>query len=54
MEFNSEIQISTDFSGTIDMTFSPGGQISGQPKILTATYNFVPLTITIKERSDSE
>lgn len=54
MEFKSEIQIGTDFSGTIDMTFLPGGQISGQPEILTAGYSFVPLTITIKERSDNE
>ena len=42
----------------IKCKFSPPGsgstEIVGQPKILTATYSFVPLTITIKERSDNE
>ena len=42
---------------SIKCVFDPPAAIkkeTGQPKILTATYNFVPLTITIKERSDNE
>ena len=27
--------------------------VTGQPKILTAKYNLVPLTITIMERNDN-
>lgn len=55
MEIESEINILTQITGTIDNYYGGGETIiSGQPKILTATYSFVPLTITIKERSDNE
>lgn len=55
MEIVSEINILTEITGTIDNYYGGGETIIfGQPKILTAGYSFVPLTLTIKERSDSE
>lgn len=54
MNIESEIDILTEITGTIDNYYGGGGQqeITGKPKILSSNYNMTQIQMTIKQRSD--
>lgn len=56
MNIESEIDILTEITGIIDNYYGGGGQqeITSKPKWLPATYNFIPLQIVFKERTENE
>lgn len=55
MEIKTDISVISEFTGYIDkQIYEVSDGSSGKPKWLSATYNFLPLEIKIKERTENE
>ena len=55
MEIKTDISVISGFTGYIDkQIYEVSDGSSGRPKWLPATYNFIPLQIVFKERTESE
>lgn len=55
MEIKTDISVISEFTGYIDkQIYEVSDGSSGRPKWLPATYNFIPLQIVFKERTENE
>lgn len=55
MEIKTDVSVISEVTGYIDkQIYEISDGSSGKPKWLSATYNFLPLEIQIKERTESE
>ena len=55
MEIKTDISVISELTGYIDkQIYEVSDGSSGRPKWLSATYNFLPLEIQIKERTENE
>lgn len=55
MEIKTDISVISELTGYIDkQIYEVSDGSSGRPKWLPATYNFIPLQIVFKERTENE